>query len=1522
MKKIFLLSFTHSKNVYLNSTMTNYLNIIILFMIPILLFFIKSANGQITGSPWPMFHHDPQHTGRSLATGPDTLNVKWTYAASSWIQSSAAIGKDGMIYVGSSDYRLHAIKPDGTSSWTYKTGSFIDASPAIDDSGVVYVGSVDGKLYALNPDGTLKWTFSQGNTPNTPTIGSDGTIYIGSRDKRLFALWPNGTLKWDFLTNGEVNCSPAIGSDGTIYIGSDDGRFYAINPDGSLQWSYHIGYRIRSSPAVDNDGTIYFGSHDYHLYALNYDGSLKWRIRVGNQVNSSPAISADGKTIYVGSEDTYLYAINSDGTLKWSFQTGAAILSSPAIDASGRIFVGSFDKKVYAINPDGTLLWEFETGNGIFASPAIGRDGTIYVGSKDNKLYAFGYPEDYGDLTVGWISRSPEIDYVWAGTNPAVEGWPAVGQSVTWQAHIKNWSSCDRHNVSYKWYLDGVEAASGEVNIPADSTIVIDFPWSWTFDRHELEFVVDPDNQVLEQEESNNSLMIYTDAISAGFYVEQSIYDYFHQYQHKLGVHSNCWEDWAQRQVSRWNEMFAKSVHAETPDGVLDRIRLDKITIVPDGTLPLVTGGSATQSPNLNDLSVDIQRGFPVTLLMGKAYSDHILASDKNPFYYESALLHEIGHARYLVDLYGFNVQDNGLGNTVAIRENGRLIVGTKYLPFLSGDTLYHTKEDGLMNTDYTKIDRYSARALNRIAGNRATYGNYNPPQNMGEFLNDLPAENRLTLKDTSGNILSDADIKIFQATGKTGSFYGKFYDNIPDLELTTDVNGQVLLGTCPFDSDSTIEHTHEKANGTLILRAEHKGRVGYSFLDVTDFNMEYWQGNTSEGNYEIQIALSEANADTTITWQSNLIVKDAGTNQGILTFGTSAVASDELDLALDEKALPQIPSSGIFDARFELPVTPIVGSLKDYRHDGQESITWKLKLQPGSSGYPLKLSWNSADLPVGNFHLKDDSSEPIINLDMKTVDSLVISNNTINSLIIEMNLITWKVDLTVTDAGDGMAILSFGQGHYASDSLDSFLGETRLPPTPPVGAFDARFELPLSPSTASLKDYRNDAADSVRWKIRFQPGSAGFPVTLQWDSTALPDENLFLKDELNGAVVKINMKRQSSVTITNSAITTLIIAPLMETISEVTVAPGWNIISVPLVAADMSVSALFPDAVSSAFGFENGYVITNTLSNGVGYWLKFNNAAVETIMGIEVPSKEIPVKTGWNMIGPYESDVPIADITSEPIGIVQSNYFEFDNGYQIAASLRVGKGYWVKTSQEGTLKLPGGASSNKAAKSPDIATLNPGMLKKLPQIHIEDRAGHSTTLFLTTDVERNDWLELPPVPPAGIFDVRFSTNRFVEKLNNIELEVLIQFAQFPIKLRAENLREQTLKVKDALGGEIISDLLADGRELLITQNLSRILLSLSEQTSLPAEFELSQNYPNPFNPTTKIKFALPENFHIQISIYNVLGENVATIVDEQLAAGYHQVEVNAQDFASGVYFYVLQVVGRFREVRKMILMK
>jgi hypothetical protein len=88
-----------------------------------------------------------------------------------------------------------------------------------------------------------------------------------------------------------------------------------------------------------------------------------------------------------------------------------------------------------------------------------------------------------------------------------------------------------------------------------------------------------------------------------------------------------------------------------------------------------------------------------------------------------------------------------------------------------------------------------------------------------------------------------------------------------------------------------------------------------------------------------------------------------------------------------------------------------------------------------------------------------------------------------------------------------------------------------------------------------------------------------------------------------------------------------------------------------------------------------------------------------------------------------------------------------------------------------------------------------------------------------------------------------------------------------------------------------------------------------------PFAFELSQNYPNPFNPVTVIEFTLPVAGVVDLSVYNILGQRVATLVHGARAEGWHRAVWNASRFSSGVYFYSLQARG-WHLTKKMLLVK
>jgi hypothetical protein len=104
--------------------------------------------------------------------------------------------------------------------------------------------------------------------------------------------------------------------------------------------------------------------------------------------------------------------------------------------------------------------------------------------------------------------------------------------------------------------------------------------------------------------------------------------------------------------------------------------------------------------------------------------------------------------------------------------------------------------------------------------------------------------------------------------------------------------------------------------------------------------------------------------------------------------------------------------------------------------------------------------------------------------------------------------------------------------------------------------------------------------------------------------------------------------------------------------------------------------------------------------------------------------------------------------------------------------------------------------------------------------------------------------------------------------------------------------------------------------------NMENLITGITQTgTTIPAKYELQQNYPNPFNPVTNVEFAVPKSSFVKLTVFDILGREVETLVNEQLSAGTYKADWNAANHPSGVYFYKLET-GGFTETKKMMLVK
>jgi len=533
---------------------------------------------------------------------------------------------------------------------------------------------------------------------------------------------------------------------------------------------------------------------------------------------------------------------------------------------------------------------------------------------------------------------------------------------------------------------------------------------------------------------------------------------------------------------------------------------------------------------------------------------------------------------------------------------------------------------------------------------------------------------------------------------------------------------------------------------------------------------------------------------------------------------------------------------------------------------------------------------------------------------------SLKVSNLVGSDSITKLNYITvlppascaktWSSILKISDAGNTRDSLEFGTSPSGTINIDSCLGEYLIPPPPPTGVFDCRFTLPNNIDD-SKTDFRKDTLANYYWQIKFQPSSSGYPVTFSWNINDLPNTGLFfLRDILTGTIVNINMKGQNSYVLTNPGITILKIDYISKYTQPVVYNSGWNILSVPLLSENMSTSALFSEAVSPAYYYNNGYVTADTLRNTKGYWIKFASSGSSDNTGIMYNPPLINLSAGWNLIGPLETSIPISSLIVNPHGILISDFFGYNNGYFIADTLKTGRGYWIKASTVGSIM--------RDTNDNVPAAITSDSLNLWTRFEFTDNNLNSGKLYLANQNQMSGSYELPPVPPSGIFDVRYSTDRYAEFFGQNHI-IKINTASRPLRLKSFNLGNRKFRITDAIGGVILNAELKEGVEIIINEHLDNLLLV--DENQIPDKYSLNQNYPNPFNPVTTIKFQLPQSGIVKIKLFDILGKEVLTILNEFREAGTFEVKVKGDNLPSGTYFYKMES-NNFSDMKKMILLK
>lgn len=266
-------------------------------------------------------------------------------------------------------------------------------------------------------------------------------------------------------------------------------------------------------------------------------------------------------------------------------------------------------------------------------------------------------------------------------------------------------------------------------------------------------------------------------------------------------------------------------------------------------------------------------------------------------------------------------------------------------------------------------------------------------------------------------------------------------------------------------------------------------------------------------------------------------------------------------------------------------------------------------------------------------------------------------------------------------------------------------------------------------------------------------------------------------------------------------------------------------------------------------------------------------------------PAFGLNVSPEWNMIS-IPKHVPDYRSASLFPGS-SSGAFSYEGSYHLKDTLEHGKGYWLKYPSAQFLRIGSGENINSDTINVNAGWNMIGSISKPVKTSTitSDPPGIVTSLFHTY---HGSYSISDSIKPGSAYWVKVS-----------------QSGQ--LVLSASSVASASNRIRIVPSSELPPP--PPGVE------------SANPATQIPHQFALEQNYPNPFNPTTRFSYALPLDVHVTLTVYNVLGQVVATVVDEIQEAGFRSVEFNAGSLSSGIYYYRL-TAGEFTEIKKMLLLK
>ena len=351
----------------------------------------------------------------------------------------------------------------------------------------------------------------------------------------------------------------------------------------------------------------------------------------------------------------------------------------------------------------------------------------------------------------------------------------------------------------------------------------------------------------------------------------------------------------------------------------------------------------------------------------------------------------------------------------------------------------------------------------------------------------------------------------------------------------------------------------------------------------------------------------------------------------------------------------------------------------------------------------------------------------------------------------------------------------------------------------------------------------------------------------------------------------------------------------------------NWNLVGLPVETLDSNYNLIFPESIEGTLYSYNGtYQAVTSLILGEGYWLRFLQDGFTTITGEPLEEITITLYQGWNLISGTSQ---ISTIIDPDEIIIFGTLYGFELGYISSDEILPGRGYWIRASQDGEITLTSDATARVASHD---YSLNANTLSI-----------NGSELYFGVELSDKERLSysLPPKPPAGAFDVRFKDGwREVNDYGEVEVMSTTESLTIAYDIKIDSGEHMNWVLTSENG----KDYILEGTGEVTIPSSERFILN--RESVIPVTFALHQNYPNPFNPITTLRYDLPSDALVTLSIYDMLGREINQLVNTTQEAGFKSVQWDGTDsmgraVSAGVYIYQIQA-GEFVQTKKMVLLK